>query len=576
MQAAAMERDSFSQRPAIRALQVALVSALALICAISVCVASGRHTGSLAFPIDDGYIYSNYVLSAAHGQPFVYNAGETSGGITGLGWYILCVAAYWLLAPLHGMLAGLAPTEVQFAGEGIAQQAGQLYLAAYLPGVLCLALTAVGVMRLAQLSLPPFTRNRETRELFCLLLGLVAAADLGLVWGALSGLEAALSAALVVWSVALLISECRDGSLRWSLLLAALLPWARPDLLAFSAACVLWLLLRAGATPRAERGLAFRNTALYAGAAAAGLAVMCTIYFVGWGRPLPSSFYAKVGGLRLGARMLSAVQEFVIASRVLPFVGAGLAMLGGLAGLLPPHLHSAALNQDSTADAQTTTRVGSESRWTALLLLMASTSYVFALLLTLPWFGQEDRYLLPLHPLCIVLAGMLIWRILDLLPLDRFLMMPAARPMFVLAASLILAGGNYLWATRTYAVEVRNIRDAHILPALWIAANTPADSVIASEPIGAVRFFSERRTVDLVGLTTPATLGTYRDWTRAWPALESAGATHLFFYPEWFDGGDPPSWAVELQRFSIPDNRIAGSDVIAVYRLDWELFDAPP
>ncbi|MGA7732227.1 MAG: hypothetical protein WCD37_13270 [Chloroflexia bacterium] len=542
----------------------------AIACALAVCAASWRHTGSLAFPIDDGYIYSNYVLSASQGEAFVYNSGQSSGGITGLGWFALCVAAYWLLAPLHGLLGGLAPIEVQAVSQGLAQQAGHLYLAAYLPGVLCLALTAVGVYRLAQLSLPEAVRNTRARDLVCVSLGMIAAADLGLVWGALSGLEVALSSALAVWAVALLLSDVRRGWLRWSLLPIALLPWARPDLLAISAACGLWLLVRALSSSRSERGIGIRNIFTYAGAVAGGLAMMCAIYYAGWGQPLPSSFYAKVGGLRSGAKVLSAIQELMIAGRALPFVAAGLALMGGLVGLLPSSRRPVASGRgEDTASANGARH---EARWAALLLLMVSTFYVLALMLTLPWFGQEDRYLLPLHPFLIVLVGMLIWRIVGLFPVDRLLAIPGFRPIVLLGAALILVGGDYIWATREYAVEVRNIRDAHVLPALWIAANTPPDSVIASEPIGAVRLFSGRRTVDLVGLTTPATLGTYRDWPRAWPALRSAGATHLFFYPAWFDEGEPPPWAVELQQFSILDNRIAGSDVIAVYRLDWAQF----
>ncbi len=559
--------DAHSSRySAFRTPYVALF-VFAIVCALAVCAASLRHTGSLAFPIDDGYIYSNYVLSASQGQLFTYNPGETSGGITGFGWYALCVVAYWLLSPLHGLLGGLAPLQVQNVGQDLAQQAGHLYLAAYLPGVLCLALSAVGVYRLAHLALPRSDRNSKARDLFCILLGGVAAADLGLVWGALSGLEVALSSALAVWGVVLLLDDLRRGSLRWSLLLAALLPWARPDLLAFSGACAVWLIVRAIASGRAERALAWRNALAFFGAIVVGFVTWSLIYLFGWGRPFPSSFYAKVGGLRLGSKMLSAVEEIVLAGRVLPFVAAGLAVLGGLAGMLPSR--NSKIADESEASKLSTPH---EERWAALLLLMAVVFYVVALLLTIPWFGQEDRYLLPIHPFAIVLIGLPVWRVVALLPLDRALVAPIARPAVILLAFLVLAGGDYLWATRDYAVEVRNIRDAHILPALWIAANTPPNSVIASEPIGAVRLFSGRRTVDLVGLTTPVTLGTYRDWPHAWPALRSAGATYLFFYPDWFAGGDAPPWAIELQRFDVPDNRIAGSDVIAVYGLDWSRF----
>jgi hypothetical protein len=116
---------------------------------------------------------------------------------------------------------------------------------------------------------------------------------------------------------------------------------------------------------------------------------------------------------------------------------------------------------------------------------------------------------------------------------------------------------------------VRNIEDAHVKPALWLAHNTPPDATVASEPIGAAKLFSNRRTVDLVGLTSPATLGTYRNWPLAWPALQRAEASYLLFYPRWFDEGKPPAWASEVQRFNIPDNRIAGDNIISVYRLDW-------
>jgi hypothetical protein len=205
-------------------------------------------------------------------------------------------------------------------------------------------------------------------------------------------------------------------------------------------------------------------------------------------------------------------------------------------------------------------------------LLLVSVVYTVALLLTLPWFGQEERYLLPLHPFVIVLLGMLVWRVVGLLPIDRLTSGRGVALAGGVAVVLLLVGVDYLWATRVYAVEVRNIADAHIKPALWIAGNTTERSVVASEPIGAVKLFSGRRTVDLVGLTTPATLGTYRDWDRAWPALRGARADYLLFYPEWFDGGKAPAWVVERVRFEIPDNRIAGASIIAVYEMDWEKY----
>jgi hypothetical protein len=541
-------------------LPAAALGVLAFACSAAVGFASARHTGSLAFPIDDAYIYSNYVLSASQGHPFTYNAGEVSGGITGLAWYIMLLLAYWLLAPFHTLLGGLAPDTVGQNAQ-LAQQAGHLYLAAYLAGAVCLALTAVGVYWLASLALPPAHSKPLARNALCWLLGAAAAADLGLVWGAMSGLEVSLSAAVSVWAIAFLLAEVRRGRLRVALLLAALLPWARPDLLAIGFAGLVWLVWRAVREAGAQaRRPPFAMAGAYLLALVAGFGAMSLVYYLGWGKPLPSSFYAKVSVLRLSGKFFAAAQEFVIAGRFLPFVAGALAMAGGILQWLAP----ARSSEEGTSRR--------ESSLAALLLLLVSVIYTAALMVTLPWFGQEDRYLLPLHPFVIVLLGMLAWRILGGLPLER----PLAQRSIVFLGGLglivLLALGDYVWATRVYAVEVRNIEDAHIKPALWIAASTPADSVVASEPIGAVKLFSGRRTVDLVGLTTPATLGTFEDWPRAWPALKAQNAAYLLFYPDWFTGHKPPGWASESARFQIPDNRIAGADVIAVYELDWDRF----
>ncbi|HKP53829.1 MAG TPA: hypothetical protein VJ183_14405 [Chloroflexia bacterium] len=531
--------------------------ALTALCSLGVGAASLRHSGSLAFPIDDGYIYSNYVLAASQGHLFTYNIGETSGGITGLAWYLLSTLSYLLLAPFHGLLGGLAPPSVQ-ADAALAMQAGHLYLAAYIPGVLCLAAAALGARRLADLTLPRSDRNLRTRDAFCWLLGAIAGADLGLVWGAMSGLEVALSSALVAWSLCLLLAEAREGRLRWSLLLVGLLPWARPELLVVGVSGLLWLLLRALSVSRVGRRQPLANAGLYLGAMVGGLLAMSAIYFIGWGKPLPSSFYAKVGGLRFGSRFLSAVEELVIAGRYLPFVTAVLALLGGLSAWIGRKNHS---NDEDR-----------EARWSALLLLLTFVLFIAAIMTSLPWFGQEDRYLLPIHPVAIVLVGLLVWFFLQRLSFDSLLSRKGFLPGLAAVVLLAGAGVNYWWATRNYAVQVRNIADGHVQPALWLAKNTPPDSLIASEPIGAVKLFSRRRTIDLVGLTTPATLGTYGNWSLAWRALKDADADYLLFYPAWFGREGIPQWAAERARFAVPDNRIVGASVIAIYELRWDLY----
>ena len=562
-----------------------VLAGLAMACAGGVGVAALRHTGSLAFPIDDAYIYSNYVLYAAHGHLFTYNDGELSGGITSFSWYVLCTLAYWLISPLHDLLGVLAPPVVR-ADAALSAQAGHVYLAAYLPGLLCHAATVLGVYRLAQVTLPllvppaPGAVGMPAHRSFCWLLGAVAAADAGLVWGAMSGLEVPLASAVAVWSVYLLALEAGQERLRWSLLLAGLLMWARPELITIVPVGALWLVVRGvtvgagGACPGSSAlRWALRSAAVYMLAGVVGAAALCLVYLVGWGKPFPGSFYAKVGGLRLGIRFFSAALELWLAGRFLPFVAGAVAVAGGLLGWLwPPAVKGGGQGQNYSQGQ-------SQSRLNALLLLMVGVAYVAAVMVTLPWFGQEDRYLLPIHPIVIVLMGLAVWLLVG--PFLQSLHVWSGRGVLAASAAVgaavgaaavcvLLVVANYWWATRNYVVEVRNITDAHVVPARWLSANTPPDAVVAAEPIGAVRLFSERRTIDLVGLTTPVTLGTYGNWPLAGQVLRRAGARYLLYYPDWFGRDGPPVWAVERKRFPIPDNRIAGADVIAVYELSWD------
>src|SRR5262249_38828837 len=90
------------ERPALPLRRVgwgALLLTLALGAGVICARAALGRTGSWSFPIDDAYIYGNYVLNAAQGRLLQYNPGEPSGGVTGPGWFLLLWAAYALTAP---------------------------------------------------------------------------------------------------------------------------------------------------------------------------------------------------------------------------------------------------------------------------------------------------------------------------------------------------------------------------------------------------------------------------------------------------------------------------------------------
>ena len=532
------------------ALLIALLDGL-------LCARAGLgRTGSWSFPIDDAYIYANYVRGAESSGLFQYNPGERSGGVTGAGWMLLLLAAHPLTGLLGDAPAGLAPTAAQAALPATALAAGRLYLAAYGWGALLLAGAALACGWLAwevAQALPP--RAAWTAAI---LAGGALLADQNAVWGAYSGLEIPLSLLLIALAPTMLLRElrvrgaARPPPLRWSLLVAALLPWARPELAVIGGAAALWLAWGAG------RGhWNWRAVVAYGAAVVAGLAALAAFYWWGTGYPLPSSFYAKVGGARLDT-LTAALQEWVLAGAWQPFALLFAAALG--TGLL---------YWAGRANAATTPR----DLDTVGLPALCALAYFAAMLLTLRWFGQEDRYILPIHALALPLIAGGVAVLLARLPAfqahchDRRL--PAGAVVVALLALAVHIVTLRVWAASDYALFIQNIEDAHVAPALWLAAHAPPGAVVAAEPIGAVRLFSGHPTVDIVGLTTPAQLGHYQDWPATYALLRTRGAQYLLFYPRWWPTpGHPLPWAREVQRFPVPDNRIAGDSPIAMYGID--------
>ncbi len=541
-------------------LSAALLLALldGLICARA---ALGR-TGSWAFPIDDAYIYTNYARALVAGHPFAYNypttPDELSGGVTGMGWMLLVAGAYPLTAVAGAAPAGLAPQVVQAQDPALALEAGRWYLAAYGLGALLLAAAAVVAAWLAALLYAG--GGAPGSRIVAVAAGVALLADPPILFASYSGLELPLSLLLVALAPATLLADLRrapDGrGLRASLVAAALLPWARPELVVIAGAATLWL---AGGALRGR--LPWRAALTYGGAVAAGALVLSAVYLGATGRPLPSSFYAKVDGVA-AAHVFDALREWAAAGTW------GLALLLGAA----------------TAGAAALWIVGrrgraSDAAWPghpAALVAACAGAYFGAMLLTLRWFGQEDRYILPIVSLAWPLAGGLVAVGIARAPVAGALRRLGAWPghwalggAAALAALVVAVVGLRVWAAAEYATFVQNIEDAHVAPARWIATHAAPGAVVAAEPIGAIRLFSAHPTVDLVGLTTPAQLGHYADWAATAALLQARGVGWLLYYPAWWPDGRAAAWAQTAQVFPVPDNLIAGADPIAVYRVDF-------
>jgi hypothetical protein len=185
-----------------------------------------KETDTVSFTMDDGYIYGNYVLSAARGHFFQYNVGEYSGGITSFLWFLLQVP--------------IAKVLLRFF---TASQA--MYAAAFCVSACCVVATGLLLVHFS-------TRLYRSRMVALVTLILIVS-SFQFVWAALSGIENPLTTLVVLLGVYLAyrIDEgASDGmpSPAWTFYCFAGVCFvayaARPDLLPLFGGILLFLGIR--------------------------------------------------------------------------------------------------------------------------------------------------------------------------------------------------------------------------------------------------------------------------------------------------------------------------------------------
>jgi hypothetical protein len=265
---------------------------------------------------------------------------------------------------------------------------------------------------------------------------------------------------------------------------------ARPDLLPFFAGILIFLGIRLLARNR-DRTLWVRwlvcSSALLTGAL-----LVCALYKAMTGSPFPSSFYAKVGHGFSARQLVMGVQNIVcqLSGFEIPAYAAFIFVL-----------------------VRRFARGEEQRRW--LLPALAVGLYILGKGATLPTLGQEHRYVSIIFPIVLLFGiGELVSFVFGTIAngtgadASRYPLLPLAGASVWLAVLLAFIPGP----VSSYLDWVKVRRQGDIAIGKWIAGNTPKDAVVASEPIGSIHLYSNRRTLDVVGLTSNAYLGRYPDW----------------------------------------------------------------
>ncbi len=514
--------DRIEARPLLWALGAALLTPALYLGYSLVLNLSTQQPLLLAYPLDDSWIHQVFARNLATRGELAFNPGEPSSGSTSLLWTGLLAAGYVLNVP---------------------------HLAwSYLLGWLCYLATA-GLSYLLARALFPGERSPR---LYLAALGL-SLLEWHLAWATFSGMETLLFTALSVLSLWLWVRRAPAvclgaalGAATWArpegVLLAGLLLSARAAGAAIPRICrICRICARAGEPAGMAQGSDESEHTLAAAllSGLAWLAVVAPLAWLNWvlgGAPFPQTVAAK--GYAYGPVVtLQTVTTYLAqaAAALLP---------GPLLLLVPLAVYAAAVRlRERSLPAWPV------YAWPVLLLAVYAVR--------LPAAYHHGRYLMPLVPVLAVLG-------LDGLRLfvarSTFVVLPKA--LAGLATALVLV--SWLNGAVIYAWDVRFITDLQVKAALWVAAHTRADDLVATHDIGAIGYFGRRRVLDMAGLVTPETVRYLHSHEALLDYVQRENAAVVVKFTRWFPLISERLAGREVARFHYP---YITQDDIVIYAL---------
>lgn len=488
-------------------------------------VSAFRLAGGLGFPLDDAWIHAQFARNLATGHGFTYTGTQWVAGSTAPAWTVLLAAGYFVVrsALIAGKLLGLVLNVLT------AVLTARLVL--HLTGVRGIAITA----------------------------GLVVGALPAMTWGALSGMEVPLAAALVTGGFAVYLEP--GPHLRrqaWALVLLALGVLARPETLVIFGIVSLHLVATSGGVRGRTRAA---GLVLLVGLSILGPIVAFDLWTIG--RPLPTTFYAKSGpGLLWALSAGDGPQVALLFTKHGPnalwrFGETMVEQVGPLAPVVFAGL--------VTAIASPVRRRG------GALLAISVLAAVFAMGLVAPQRVKPENFRYTAQFLCpavaLGVAGLASWwRVFG----------PRWMRGAVLAACVASAAYAGVSGAPAYALAVKNINELHVTLGEWIRDHLPPGSRIAVNDVGALAYFGDHEVIDLEGLVSPGALAVDRAH-RGLGFTQQTQPDYVAIFPGWYpDIAARPDLFREVHRASITDNLVSAGSVIVVYSTPWTRYPPIP
>ena len=483
--------------------------------------------------LDDAYIHFQYARAIAEGHPLRFQAGEPiSTGATSFAWPALLSLPY---------LVGLRGESILWAAWIVSYVAlGALAYEAY------------------ALSVPLAGRGAAIGA------GAMTLAFGGLAWCAASGMEVVPFAWVLAHAIRRASEWHEDPArrtpreLRILVALALLAPFVRPEgviaSLALGAAVALHP--RAGGMRRRAEALFFVVAAIAPNLLLLALTGHATSSTAQVKLLIGNPYYVMPDAAIANVRLLvgTILEGEVWSAEFLPHGGAPFAC-AGLAALLWRG------------------RASRHPFRAVTVLVLALGMFVPCLYVTFLW--NRLRYLWPFAPAWFV----------GLACLARALGTLASRiDRRVGVATTTLAAGAFAgslavrldWVIEDVAQSSSGIDRQQAALGRWADQNLPREARIGVNDTGAIAYFGNRLTFDIVGLTTPSEgrywvagvgsrLEHYERLRRSSPA---SLPTHFIVYPEWM--ACDPVLGKPLHEAVVTDSSILGGQVMRVYEARWD------
>lgn len=506
--------------------------------AVATLVASGfflwseqQIAGVLGFPLDDAWIHMQFARNIANGNGFGFNPGELISGSSAPLWTLV-------LAALH-----LLPVDVVVATKG--------------GGVLCLwgcGLATLWVGRLLGVG-----------RWNSLGVGLVVILTPRLLWGSLAGMEITFYAALATAGVGFHLARWEKAPAWGATVFFALATLARPECF------MLFPLALVDHWRRVDSWrqliVIYRLHILLFGAI---LAPFLAFNWYTLGKPLPNTFYAKVGSYGFLGALIDA--DFVRIAKTLLFYpliqtqelmcfsvenNVILSLLAGL-GLVRLLM----------------LKEGRRTSWIIPLVLIG-----FPILrgVLAPFKGatfQHGRYAANLIPLVAIIGVLGLRETVTWLGAELRLSQQRLLSQWGTICCWILILVNPLIMNLQYAqilgLNVDNINQMHVRMGQWLKANTPPDAVIATHDIGAIGYFSNRKILDTAGLITPEVLNFLEPGVAAdrgvLTFLQKTNPDFLVILPNWYpELAQKTEFFQPIHEILLAQNTIAAGPRMVVY-----------